>query len=108
MIPFVPTPENTEDLDFRVLKFDYNQYQIFVDENPVKIKGILRVATVPYRILKVKQKTNEKPQFIMQSINVLSFLNQGQYGKPNSNPLAPNELNSIKRKDITEMLHVLI
>ncbi len=43
----------------------------------------------------------------MQSINVVSFANKGQYGKPNPNPLTYDELNSIERKDITEMLRVL-
>ncbi|MDA8143081.1 MAG: hypothetical protein M0T81_03775 [Thermoplasmatales archaeon] len=42
------TPNNTEDLEFRVQKFEYNQYQLF--EESIAVKGILRVGTVPFRI----------------------------------------------------------
>ena len=99
------TPDNTEDLEFRVQKFEYNQYQILEETNAVK--GILRVGAVPFRILKVKETKDGKPQFFMQSVNVVSFVNKGEYGQQNPAPLTPEELESIEKVDITEHLDVL-
>jgi hypothetical protein len=97
------TPDNTEDLEFRVQKFEYNQYQLLKEA----VKGILRVATVPFRILKIKETADGKPRFIMQSVNVISFVNKGEYGEPNPIPLTSEELKSIEKLDITDYLDVL-
>lgn len=99
------TPDNTEDLEFRVRKFEYNQYQLI--EETIPIKGILRVGTVPFRILRVKETADGKPQFFMQSVNVISFVNKGEPGKPNPIPLTPEELEGIEKLDITDNLDVL-
>ncbi len=99
------TPENTDDLEFRVEKFGYNQYQIYDETNSVK--GILRIATIPYRILKAKKTANGKPQFFMQSVSVVSFVNKGEYGKPNPSPLTPDEQETPESVDVTDKLDVL-
>jgi hypothetical protein len=100
------TPDNTEDLEFRVQKFEYNQYQLLIDAND--IKGILRVVTVPTRILKFKETADGKPRFFMYSVNALSFVNTGEYGEPNPTPLTSEELESNEKLDITDYLDVLI
>lgn len=99
------SPDDTEDLEFRVQKFEYNQYSLIDDIN--QIKGILRVATVPYRILKVKGTSDGKPQFFMQSVNVISFVNKGKPGKPNPDQLTTTEIEGIEKRDITDNLDVL-
>lgn len=97
------TPDNTEDLEFIVQKFQYNQYEI----NQENLKGILRLATVPVKILKVKGTSNEKPQFLMQSMNVWSFVNKGECGKPGKDQFSPEERQNIEKIDITDSLSVL-
>lgn len=99
------TPDNTEDLEFRIQKFEYNQYQIL--EEVIAVKGILRVATVPFRILKVKETAERKPEFFMQSVNVVSFVNKGEYGEPNTTTLTSEEIESSEKLDITDYLDVL-
>ncbi len=94
------THDNTEDLLFRVDRFDYNQYDIF-NEN-LNLIGTLRIAVVPFRILKLKSSSEIK--FFMQSVNVISYMNRGEYSKPDNRPLTMNELNSLPKIDITDLL----
>ena len=98
-------PDYTEDLEFRVQKFDYNQYSLIDDTN--RIRGILRVATVPFRILRAKKTADGKPQFFMQSVNVISFVNKGEPGEPNPVSLTAAEMEDIDKLDITDNLDVL-
>ena len=95
------TPENTEDLEFRILKFDYNQYQIDISV----ARGILRIATLPLKIFKIKETVNNDPKFIMQSVNTVSFVNKGEHGVPNNNPIAQEE--NSQSIEITDNLDVL-
>jgi len=57
MMPTSITPDNTEDVEFIVQKFEYNKYEV-EQEN---LKGILRIATVPVKIFKIKGTPDEKP-----------------------------------------------
>ena len=99
------SPDNAEDLEFRVQKFEYNQYSLIDDIN--QIKGILRVATVPYRILRVKKTADGKPQFFMQSVNVISFVNKGEPMEPNPVSQKTTEIEDLDKLDITDNLDVL-
>ncbi|MGC8726381.1 MAG: hypothetical protein ACP5RS_07420, partial [Thermoplasmata archaeon] len=87
MIPYNKlTYQNSEDLEFIVDKFDYNQYSI--EDHDEDIKGILRIATVPFRIIKQKNPPTSKQPYAMQAVNVISFVNKGgKYGVPNSDPI---------------------
>ncbi|MDA8054183.1 MAG: hypothetical protein M0Z77_00855 [Thermoplasmatales archaeon] len=82
MPPFALSPGNSADLEFSVEKFDYNLYGI--NSTKSDVKGILRIAVVPTNIYLLKEKVNNKPQFYMQSANLISFVNQGIYGRPDS------------------------
>lgn len=99
------THDNTEDLEFRVQKFDYNQYQIMDEE--LDLKGILRIASVPFRLMKAKISVTNKPQFFMQFMDVVSFVNKGKYGTPNPEPLTPEEMESVEKIEVTDKLDVL-
>ncbi len=99
------TPENTEDLEFRVERFEYNQYQLMDEE--LDIKGILRIATVPFRIMKAKANPADKPQFFMQSVNVVSFVNKGKYGPPTPEQVMSDELKGREKIEVTDKLDVL-
>ena len=99
------SPDNTEDLEFRVEKFDYNQYQV-VDEE-LDIKGILRIAIVPFRLMKAKVDIANKPQFFMQFMNVVSFVNKGKHKNPNLEPLTSEEMESIEKTEVIDKLDVL-
>jgi hypothetical protein len=99
------SPDNTEDLEFRVQKFEYNQYSLIDDIH--QIKGILRVATVPYRILSVKKTADGKPRFLMQSVYVISFVNKGEPREPSPVSQITTEIEDINKLDITDNLDVL-
>jgi hypothetical protein len=100
------TPDNTEELEFRVQKFDFNEYQIMDEE--LDVKGILRIASVPYKLLKAKINVGNKPQFFMQFANVVSFVNKGKYGASNPEPLTSEEMESIEKIEVTDRLDTLI
>lgn len=68
---FVPTPENSIDLEFRVERFDFNIYE--VQSAVSSIKGILRVGVIPLRITKLKEDSNGKPQFFFTVIQYYIF-----------------------------------
>ncbi len=95
------TPENAEDLEFRISKFDYNQYQIDIDV----AKGILRVAPIPLKIFKIKETFNNEPKFIMQSVNITSFVNKGGHGIPNN--ITQEDIENSHGIEITDSLDVI-
>ncbi len=100
MTAFNLAPDNSDDLEFSVEKFDFNSYQI----NSAKygIKGLLRVGVVPFRIVMMKKKVNDKPQFYMQSLNVISFVNQGKFGKPDEVPFDLGEADNADTFELEE------
>jgi hypothetical protein len=104
MQPTTFSPDNTEDLEFRIDKFDY--YSYLIKDEGIPINGILRIAVVPFKILKLKTTKNDKPQFLMQSANVISFINKGKPGIPNYKEISPEELESLEKIDVTDMLDV--
>jgi len=85
MPSFALSPENSTDIEFDVERFNYNLYQI--NSLKFKVKGILRIAVVPTNIYLLKEKMNGKPQFIVQSVNISSFVNQGESGPPDGSPI---------------------
>lgn len=95
---FISSPEDSTDLEFGVEKFDYNLYEI----NSMKsgVKGILRIAVVPTNIYLLKEKVNNKPQFYMQSANLISFVNQGEYGKSDNTAV---DFSHIEKYDTFEL-----
>lgn len=105
MQPVTPSPDNSDDLEFRVEKFEYCSYQISNDS--LDIRGILRVVVVPFRLVKMKKEEGEKPQFMMQSVNVISFVNKGRYGTPDPNPINLDEIGSQEKTDITDEFETL-
>jgi hypothetical protein len=96
----VPTHENSIDLEFSVEKCNFNIYEINSTLND--ICGILRVIAVPYRIVKLKKDINNKPGFIMQSYNVLNFINKGKYGKPDNNFIDANNINENEKIELNQ------
>ena len=85
MPSYVLSPENSTDVEFDVERFNYNLYQI--NSLKYKVKGILRIAVVPTNIYLLKEKMNGKPQFVVQSVNISSFVNQGESGPPDGSPI---------------------
>lgn len=92
------THDNSVDPEFTVEKFDFNNYEINSSLND--IYGILRVAAVPYSIVKLKGEIESKPRFVMQSYNIVNFVNKGKAGEPNSKPI---EINRIKETEKIEL-----
>ncbi len=87
-------------MEFKVERFDFN---INEDQSvDTSIKGILRVGVVPLRITGLKEDVNGKPQFFLQSFNVLSFINKGKFGKPNDSPVGPEALDEAEKIELEE------
>lgn len=104
MEPIALSPDNTDDLEFRIEKFDY--YSYWIRDESIPVNGILRIAVIPFKILKLKTPANEKPQFFMQSANIISFINKGKPGIPNDKQISPEDLESLEKREVTDMLDV--
>ena len=94
------THDNSIDLEFTVEKFDFNIYEISSSLN--SIYGILRVAAVPYRIVKLKEEIESQPRFVMQSYNIVNFVNKGKAGEPNNNPIDINKLKETEKIELNQ------
>ena len=92
------------EIEFRTLKFDFNLYDVFDEIS--NVRGILRVAVLPVKITKTENAATSKPIFRMAAVILSSFLNKGERGEPDRQPIDFTKIPDESKIDITETLGI--
>lgn len=100
----MPNPDLSKfkNKEFRILNIAWNVYDI---DGP-EVKGTLRVLGFPIYVLEVPTEykppgKSDKPTFALQVQNLVTFINLGEKGIPNNQPLNVQDLSEDEKIDIT-------
>lgn len=100
----MPNPDLSKfkNKEFRILNIAWNVYDI---DGP-DAKGTLRVLGFPIYVLEVPPEykppgSSDKPMYALQVQYLVSFINLGEKGTPNNQPLSVQDLSDDEKIDIT-------